>query len=259
MRCAAMSPNTRLRSASISQRRFCATNRISRANAISPLTRTSCHALLSAASMRSVIPGVSVKPASAALAVVESSTSPEARIASVTANGARLKRAVLPANGLSRSRAHDALRSRWLIAAATGGARIAASPAPASAASCAGPDIWIGSVLLDAADQPAGVAVDRLLEVPHLAERLGCAVGAFADRAAEAHARDISPALGHHFQHFGVERHDIGFLRRGFSLDLRCDLGIQLGSHEIAQGRHITLIVGRLQPREIELGMVPVS
>ena len=35
-------------------------------------------------------------------------------------NGVTVKHAILPEMGRSRSRAHDALRSKWLIAAATG-------------------------------------------------------------------------------------------------------------------------------------------
>src|SRR6185503_12940517 len=255
---------------STSQRRLRASRLIVAAKSVSPAASTPLHADSSRAARRSTMPGVNRSVTAATASAAAADTSPLSSTVRENPAGMSSKRAVLPAWACSSARAHAAPRRRWFTAAAAAGLRICNSgPGPEAAMRLSrkknpgrardfhkcreSPALLYSGGLLYSRNQPARAAVDRLLQVPDLAERFRLAV-LLAYQAAEAHAHDVEIALGGDVHHFRVEGHDFRLLRRApLRAQVGFDLAIHLRREEVAHGRKVALVVRRLHVDEIDL------
>jgi hypothetical protein len=84
----------------------------------------------------------------------------------------------------------------------------------------------------------------------------GAAFVFFTDQAGKAHAGQRTVGFGADIEQFGIELHDVRFLRELVALlELHLDFGGHFGAAELADVLHVAAIVGGLQADEVELGL----
>src|SRR5260221_14642761 len=106
---------------------------------------------------------------------------------------------------------------------------------------------WRSMHLLDAGEQPAAGAVDRLHQVPHLAERRRLRAGPLALLAREADARPVLAVFGRQIEQPRLEAADVGLLPADTRLHVVLQRFEQLRRGDLADLLEVAAIVGELQ------------
>ena len=92
--------------------------------------------------------------------------------------------------------------------------------------------------------------------MPDFAEGFGRGTRFFANPAGKAHAGQRAVGFCADIEQFGIELHDVRFLRELVALlELHLDFGGHFGAAELADVLHVAAVVGGLQADEVELGL----